>query len=95
MGHLLMKSHNVVRILKAIYHNDRIHKLYHIISSSSQKWLIQIVPDKKENADDDDRNADDGDDNWKQHMVCGGWGRDKLVFHYIFKRFVSALLVQV
>ena len=36
VGHLLMKSHNVVRILKAIYHNDRIHKLYHIISSSSQ-----------------------------------------------------------
>ena len=32
------------------------YRLHHNI------WLIQIVPDKKENADDDDRNADDGDD---------------------------------
>ena len=86
----------MVIILKAIYHNDRIHeKLIASLSSTSQQWLILIAPDKKENADDDDRNADDGDDNWEKYMVCRGWGRDKLVFHYIFKGFMSGLLVQI
>ena len=37
---------------------------------------FHMAPDAKEDGDDDDGHADDGDDHREQHMVGRRWGRE-------------------
>ena len=50
--------------------------------------MIQIAPDKKEDADDDDGHADDGDDDREQDMVGRSWGET----HFLSKYFQGFLM---